>query len=288
MIASTFRRRLLLAVGGLGASALCRAQGQNSTRVQIVPEVTRDKPARWPQIREGYFKGREISEAPAGVIALQTPTRADDAAVVPVSVRALMPQTPERYIRKIYLVIDNNPSPVGAVFTFTPASGQADIETRVRVEEYTQVRAIAELNNGQLVMDSRFLKASGGCSAPAGKDAELAMANLGRMRLRVDGAATAGQPVQAQLMISHPNISGLAIDQLTRLAPAPRFVRHVEVSYNGRPVMSAEVDFTLSENPNLRFHFVPDREGELLAMVTDTSDASFKTQTPVKLGAAAG
>lgn len=284
----TSRRRLLLGLSGLWASGLSLAQGQNSTRVQIVPEVTRDKPARWPQIREGYFKGREISEAPAGVIALQTPTRADDAAVVPVSVRALMPQTPERYIRKIYLVIDNNPSPVGAVFTFTPASGQADIETRVRVEEYTQVRAIAELNNGQLVMDTRFLKASGGCSAPAGKDAELAQANLGRMRLRVDGAATAGQPLQAQLMISHPNISGLAIDQLTRLAPAPRFVRHIEVNYNGKPVMSAEVDFTLSENPNLRFHFVPDKEGELQAMVTDTQDASFKAQMPVKLGAAAG
>jgi hypothetical protein len=69
-------------------------------------------------------------------------------------------------VRKLHLVIDNNPSPMGAVFSYTPDSGRAEIETRVRVEEYTTVRAVAEFNDGRLVMVSRFLKASGGCSHP--------------------------------------------------------------------------------------------------------------------------
>ena len=56
----------------------------------------------------------------------------------------------------------------------------------MRIDEYTFVRAIAETNDGQLYMATRFVKASGGCSAPPGKDAQEALATLGKMRLRVD------------------------------------------------------------------------------------------------------
>jgi sulfur-oxidizing protein SoxY len=210
---------------------------------------------------------------------LQAPVRAEDAAIVPISVRALIPQTPERFIRRIRLVIDNNPSPFGVTVEFTPLSGRADFETRVRVEEYTFVRAIAELNDGRLVMDTRFVKASGGCSAPAGKDAAEALANLGRMRLKVEPPAAPGEPAVAQLMVSHPNISGLAIDQLTRLAPQPRFVRRVDVSFGNQPLLSADVDFTLSENPHLRFRVQPREPGDLKVVVTDTASARFETHT---------
>jgi sulfur-oxidizing protein SoxY len=208
--------------------------------------------------------------------------------VVPVGIHTHLVQTPERYIRTLYLVIDNNPSPAGVRLTFGPESGRADIETRVRVEEYTPIRAIAELNDGQLFMDRHFLKASGGCSAPAGKDAAEALAKLGRMKLRVEGDVVPGEPALAQLMISHPNISGLAIDQVTRLAPTPHFVRTIEVSYAGRPVLSADVDFTLSENPNIRFYFTPKPEGELRAEVIDTQDRRFDARLEVKAGPAQG
>ncbi len=74
------------------------------------------------------------------------------------------------------------------MFNFTLESGRADIETRVRIEEYTYVRAVALTNDGKLYMAANYVKASGGCSAPAGKDAIAARANLGKMRLRVGDA----------------------------------------------------------------------------------------------------
>ena len=242
----------------------------------------------WPQLRKLLFADRPISEDAAAVIELDAPVRAEDAAVVPVAIRARAAQTPEKYIRKIYLVIDRNPSPVGVVFTLTPDSGRADIETRVRIEEYTDVRAIAEMNDGRLYMAKRFVKASGGCSAPAGKDLQEAMARMGRMKFRVDGDLKPGQPALAQLMISHPNVSGLAMDQVTRLYAPPHFVRKVDVTYGGRPIISAEVDFTISENPNFRFYFVPRGEGELKAEVVDTSDLRFQNSIVVKPGLPSG
>ena len=121
-------------------------------------------------------------------------------------------------------------------------------------------------------------EASGGCSAPASKDALAANVNLGKMRIRVGESAGPGQPALAQLMISHPNDSGLAMDQVRRTYAPPHFVREVRVNRAGKPVMSAEVDFSISENPNFRFYFVPDGGvSGLEAKVVDNQDLEFLT-----------
>ena len=152
----------------------------------------------------------------------------------------------------------------------------------MRVDEYTHVRAIAETNDGKLYMTTRFVKASGGCSAPPGKDQAAALATLGRMKFRVEGEVDRNKPVLAQLMISHPNNSGLAMDQATRQFTPSHFVRKVDVSYAGRPVMSADVDFSISENPNFRFYFVPQGAGELKAEVVDSNDLRFESALKVQ------
>ena len=239
---------------------------------------------RWQMLRKSLFPDRAISEDASGVIELDTPARASDAAVVPIAFRTRFVQTPDSYIRKVYLVIDRNPSPMGATFSFTPESGRAEIETRVRIEEYTHVRAIAEMNDGRLFMHTRFVKASGGCSAPAGKDLQAALANAGRMKLRVEGDVVLGQPTLAQLSVSHPNVSGLAIDQVSRLAPPPHYVRSIDVAYADKPVLSADIDFTISENPNVRFYFVPREAGQLTVKVVDSNDAKFEKSLAVAPG----
>lgn len=238
----------------------------------------------WAGVRSSMFGDRPIDESGNAVVELDAPERAEDAAVVPLAVKIKVAQRSDQYVRKLYLVIDRNPSPVGAVFTFTPDSGRADVETRVRIEEYTFVRTIAEMNDGRLFMAKRYVKASGGCSAPAGKDQAAALARLGKMKLRLDDPIAGEKPVLAQLMVSHPNNSGLAMDQLTRHYVPAHFVRRIVVTYAGRTVMSAEVDFTISENPHLRFYFVPRGAGELKANVVDSKDLKFESAITIKPG----
>jgi len=79
-----------------------------------------------------------------------------------------------------------------------------------------------------------------------------------------------------QLMIRHPNESPLAGD--FDPSKTPQFVRSVTVTYAGKPVMSAEVDFSISDNPSFRFYFVPHEKGELRVEVEDTLDQRY-TQT---------
>ncbi|PZU52257.1 MAG: quinoprotein dehydrogenase-associated SoxYZ-like carrier [Thauera sp.] len=254
----------------------------------LLPAGAADEPSSdtevWQGVRATVFAGREIVESNE-VIEIEAPFRAEDAAVVPVALRARIDQTPERHIRKLWLIIDGNPTPVAAAITLSPEAGRADIETRVRVEQYTWMRAVAETSDGKLHASSKFVRASGGCSAPAGKDFEEAMARLGRMKLKVENDA--GSAAAATLMVSHPNLNGMQMDQVTRHFTPAHFVRRIEVSYAGRTLLTADVDFALSENPQLRFQFKPQEGGELQAKVIDSKDLSFTQTVAVKGGALA-
>jgi sulfur-oxidizing protein SoxY len=242
-----------------------------------------DASPRWLAVRASLFGDRPIGRAD-GVVALQAPARAIDASAVPIVLTAAFAQGPARRISKLWLIIDANPSPIAAIFSYTLASGRADIETRVRIDEYSFVRAVAELGDGALVMAVKHVKASGGCSAAPGGDAALAQSTLGRMAWRVDGDTRVGQPALAQLSIQHPNDTGMAMDQLTRHFTPAHYVRHVDVSYAGQAVLSADVDFALSENPNLRLWFVPQGPGELRAEVSDTQQRRFEATLKVQPG----
>src|SRR6266850_3570044 len=123
----------------------------------------------WTKLKRSLFEGRPVSDG-SGVVELVAPARADDGAVVPIAIRTRLRQAPERYVRRIYLIVDNNPSPLAATIELTADSGRADLETRIRIEQYSYVRAVAELSDGTLAADARFVKASGGCSAAAGRD----------------------------------------------------------------------------------------------------------------------
>ena len=236
----------------------------------------------WKKVRASLFQDRLIKSAPSGLLSLEAPTRAIDAATVPIAIRTGFAQTPASFVSKLYLIIDANPSPISAIFELIPESGRVDIETRVRVDEYSHVRAIVEMNDGQLYATTRFVKASGGCSAPAGGDVQAALASLGKMRLRVDGDLKGIEPVRAELMINHPNHSGLAMDQFTRQFTPAHYVRKIDVSYAGKPVFAADLDFSISENPNFRFYFQPQRQGqnqnqgEMRVTVLDSHDMRFE------------
>lgn len=238
----------------------------------------------WSNIKAAVFGDRPIADA-AGVIELETPYRAADAAIVPITVRALKPQAEDGYIEAITIVIDENPSPIAARFHLTPESGLATIATRIRIDAYTHVRAIAETNDGKLFMAANFVKASGGCSAPSLKDAEAAMARLGKMRMKFLDAAAGDTPGYAQLLISHPNYSGLQFNQITRSEIPAHYVESIEVTRGGTPILSVEGDISLSEDPSIRFYYKDPQGAPLKAVIKDSEGMTFEKSWPVGPGA---
>jgi sulfur-oxidizing protein SoxY len=244
---------------------------------------------RWQELQEVFFPGRQIEDG-SGVVTLDAPKRAQDAALVPISV-AVAPLPPEQAVRAVHLIIDNNPVPLAGVFRFAPgpATGPAagSFSTRVRVNDYTLMHAVAETADGRLLVAERFVKASGGCSAPALKDPEQALARLGKMQLKLAEPVQADLPVTAQILVSHPNNSGLQFDQITRNYIPPHFVRTIKIDLDGRELLSAETDISLSEDPSLHFSFVPHQAGQLNVEVTDTKEGVYRASWPISPQSAA-
>src|SRR3981081_3558038 len=186
---------------------------------RLAPAATPDAYDPWPGLVQDIFSNRPINDG-TGAIVTERPYPAEDAAIVPVTLRTTLSPTDSRRVLRITLVIDQNPAPMAAKFELGPDANVSEISTRVRVNNYTDVHAVAELSDGKLYMTKTYVKASGGCSAPAAKNADEAKARLGQMRYRQfakPGQGPMSGAREAQIMIGHPNNSGLQMDQVTQL-----------------------------------------------------------------------
>lgn len=229
----------------------------------------------WQDIRRDVFDSRDVAED--NLVTLDAPYRAEDAAVVPLTMT--IPASAGE-VKSLTLVIDKNPAPVAATFQFGEAAGKGDrmLSTRVRIDTYSNVRAIVETADGKLHMATKFVKASGGCSAAAAKDADEALASLGKMQVRTfDAAAKDGTPAtrEAQVMIRHPNFTGMQMDQVTRQYTPMRIVSEMDVKRDGARVFKMEGGISISENPNFRFTFVPGSENVIEVTAKDTEGKVF-------------
>ncbi len=207
-------------------------------------------------MRAVYFGDRDIS-TDESVISMEAPSRAYDAATVPIVIRAV---DLDSQIRQVHLIVDKNPLPLAGIFKFNDAAKSWEwLETRIRINEYTDVRAIAELDDGSLHMVSQFVKAAGGCSAPAMADMEVAMKRAGKMQVLFntsrDGVVSANEAV---IKISHPNNSGMQFDQVSRNYIPAFFVQNISAELDGKPLIDVETNFSMSENPVVRFYFKSD------------------------------
>jgi sulfur-oxidizing protein SoxY len=214
----------------------------------ILPATAQDE-AAWSEIRASIAGSRPIDDG-AGAIALEAPTRAEDAALVPITVRLKPLGAGASRVTRLTLVVDENPAPVVGTIALEGASRDFSVSTRIRVNSYSFVRALAETEDGRLLMVKSYVKAAGGCSAPAAKDPVEAKAHLGEMRFRV--FADRGE---AQVQIRHPNYSGLQMDQVTRLYTPAWYVEKLEVRQGGKPLLSLSGGISLSEDPTIRFSY---------------------------------
>lgn len=235
----------------------------------------------WPALQKDVFGAKPVNED-TSILTLQAPVRADDAALVPVTIR--IPAAVASRVTKLTLIVDKNPAPVVAEFEFGPAAGTGDrvLSTRVRVDMYSNIRAVAETSDGTLHMATQFVKAAGGCSAPALKDTDAALADAGRMIVRTLETADAGGSRQGQLMIKHPQYSGLQLNQATGFYIPARFVREIDVKSGDNLVFRMIGGISISEDPNFRFTYAPGGDGSLDVTAVDTEGKVFTGRTGAK------
>ncbi len=265
--------RIAIAAAFVWASNAVRAESDNAE--ETPSEQT------WTSIKDNIFNGVTLSDG-TGLVALETPVRAEDAAIVPVTMKVTLPQGDSRTVKRFTLVIDENPAPLAGVFDVGPSAGVTAISTRVRVNSYTYIHAAAELSDGKTYVVKNYVKASGGCSAPASKDSDEAAANVGALKLK-QFAGTA-KTREAQVMIRHPNYSGMQMDQITRYYIPANFVEELKLWQGNDLILSMNGAISISEDPNIRFTYVPNGADHIRAEARDTKGRVFKAEWPVESG----
>jgi sulfur-oxidizing protein SoxY len=99
-----------------------------------------------------------------GKVTLKAPEIAENGNAVPVTVSVESEMTDKSFVKAIYIAADGNPNPGVATYEFTPLSGKAEIQLRVRLAQTQNLVVVAEMNDGALYTASREIKVTiGGC-----------------------------------------------------------------------------------------------------------------------------
>jgi len=255
-----------------GAAAL-------ATLLLLGPAAKADEDV-WSTLKQQAFGDRAI-QAEDGMIVLEIPGTAEDAALVPLTVR--VPPQVAQTLKSLTIFIDKNPDPKVATLHFGRAAGKGgerSFSTRVRIDNFSYVRAVLETEDGVLHMASKFVAAAGGCGAMQAKDPDSETVDLGKMIVKTFPPALEQSPIwSAQVMIKHPNSNGMQLDINTANVIPARYVDKMIVKRGGELVFEMDGTFSISTNPNFRFTFGRGADNNLDVAITDSDGSKFAARS---------
>ena len=231
----------------------------------------------WEEIRGSVYGSKQIEDG-RGLITLSAPNRPEDMRVVPISIDAAFKDG--RTVKTVTFILDENPTPVVAVFHMADGRDSVSVKSHFRVDRQSDVRAVVEASDGKLYMISQLIKFAGGqasCSAPPTGDPAEIVANMGKMNLAEVKSADAATAAlgRAKIYLNHPNHTGMVMDQITLLYTPMKMVSEVTVRQGKDVVFSAEGSIAFSQNPMIEFDFKRGGSPDFEVTMKDTDGGTW-------------
>ncbi len=149
---TVFTRRQAIKAAGVGALALAGG---------LAPRAATATPERLAAYLTKMTSGKKAVD---GKVTLKLPEIAENGATVPLTVVVDSPMTDDNYVKNIIIAAEKNPNPEVVVFHLTPASGKAEVTTRIRLGSTQDVVATALMSDGSVYAGKRNVKVTvGGC-----------------------------------------------------------------------------------------------------------------------------
>src|ERR1044072_8525942 len=147
-IRRSFTRRQAMALGAgalAAASSIAPAQAANDA-ADLIKKFTGGKAATESKVK------------------LDLPEIAENGNTVPMTVSVESPMSEQSYVAEVLVVGDGNPNGGMAKFHFSPLSGAAEANTRIRLAATQNITAVAKMNDGSFLTASKQVKVTiGGC-----------------------------------------------------------------------------------------------------------------------------
>jgi sulfur-oxidizing protein SoxY len=145
-----FNRRQLLAAS-VGAVAVAAWAGS------IVPAAANDANDRIAKFTGG-------KQPTSGKVKIDMPEIAENGNTVPMTIAVDSPMTEQSHVTDVLVVADGNPNGGVVTFHFTPMSGVAEANTRIRLAKTQTVTVVAKMNDGSVYAAHKEIKVTiGGC-----------------------------------------------------------------------------------------------------------------------------
>ena len=103
-------------------------------------------------------------EAAKSKVSIELPEIAENGNTVPLSFSVDAPMTADNYVADVMVVAEGNPNPGVATFHFTPLSGKAEAQTRIRLATPQNIIVVAKPSKGEFFTGQKLVKVTiGGC-----------------------------------------------------------------------------------------------------------------------------
>jgi sulfur-oxidizing protein SoxY len=145
------RRATLVRMGGYGLAAIAGVL------------AARDAAAT-PDAAKEWLGALAKGNPKDGKVTIKAPEIAENGNAVPVTISVESEMTDKSFVKALYVAADGNPNPGVASYLFSPLSGKAEVQLRVRLAATQKLIAVAEMNDGTLFTVTREVKVTiGGC-----------------------------------------------------------------------------------------------------------------------------
>lgn len=147
------RQFVITALAGSAAAAALMAAGvARATPAQVDAAISETLEGS-PEILDG-----------SEIIRLDLPQIAENGNTVPLGVSIDSPMTEDNYVQDVHVFADGNPNPDVISFHFTPRSGLAEANTRMRLAQTQNIVAVAKMSDGKVYRTAAEVKVTiGGC-----------------------------------------------------------------------------------------------------------------------------
>lgn len=278
---SGLSRRAFAAAAGLGLAAALRPWGPaaaQTTDLRGFDPLWRDAEAA---IR-AFFGPVEFS---GEGLRLDLPLHADVGGSVPMTVAIDAEMTAENFPRVVHVLSHGNPTPQVVSAWFTPGSGRAEFNTRIRLESSQTVTAVAQMSDGRHLRVDRDVAVSFGACAQIGDGSNADVhAFVPVPRVAVPSTARRGEIVSVRALISHPMETGLRLDAGDEWV-RQRIISRFGVVYNGAEIFRARIYPAVATNPYFSLWARAEESGVFEFSWYDTLDLTFTDRAEITVTA---
>jgi sulfur-oxidizing protein SoxY len=217
-----------------------------------------------------------------GRISLVMPSHSDTGTSVSMALSVDCAMTEADYPKGVYVFADGNPRPRVLAVHFTPASGKAEISTRIRLEGAQNITAVAAMSDGSHWRVDRPISVSFGACADVGEGPGSPRYLNPNIRVAVPPSASRGEVVSVRTVIEHPMETGLRLNDRNQFV-ALRIIETFSCRYNGATVLRAVLEPAIATNPYLAFSLAAQQSGTVEFEWLDTTGDVYAEKAPINV-----